>query len=746
MILGRRKTIIGGIVGAGFISVGWWFARDRDRLGGTRDFNVKGDESALNAWVKIDQEDQVIVAIPRAEMGQGVQTALAMLVAEEMDARWDQVRVEDPPDDPIYRNVVVLLDALPFSPEAQGILVDAAHWATSRTAGILGISITGGSSSVRDAFLPMRTAGAVARDLLLQAASRKSGIGAADLTISEGEIRRRDGAPVARLGQLVGSMGDLRPVPTPKLKDPSQFKLLGRPLPRLDVPAKVRGTATFGIDVRQPRQLYAAVRNAPTFGGAASGFNLDGALPKGIEKAVIVPGGVAAIGASWWQANKFLDEGLAITWEPGPAPKLESADLWRRHEGLLDKGTAALTRTSGDEARARNPRYIEATYRAPYLAHATMEPVNCTACVSKGAVEIWMPNQSPTLVRRVAARMAGVDISAVTVHTTFLGGGFGRRFETDLVRQAVTCALAMPGRPVQVLWSREEDIRHDFFRPMALARWRAELDTSNGTPRLVGVAKRQVGQSSSDAFTLRAFGLPALGQPEGNAVENPPYAFPSYRLEAIVADEPVPVGFWRSVGHSHSAFFDESFIDELAIALGKDPFAYRRELLAEKPRHLKVLETAAREAGWGAPLPPGHGRGIALRASFGSIVAQVAEVMVDGDSLRVLRVTCAVDCGPVIQPQIVSMQMESGIIFGLSAALHGEITVSDGRVEQSNFSDYEVVKLADAPSIAVHIVESDAVEIGGVGEPGTPPIAPAVANAVFAASGRRLRELPLRLA
>jgi isoquinoline 1-oxidoreductase beta subunit len=339
-----------------------------------------------------------------------------------------------------------------------------------------------------------------------------------------------------------------------------------------------------------------------------------------------------------------------------------------------------------------------------------------------------------------------VPQAQVTVRTTFLGGGFGRRAEVDLVRQAVTCAMAMPERPVQVLWSREQDIRHDYYRPMALARWRAELDTSGGALKLASVAKRQVGQSPTDQFPARVIGLPSQGKPEGNAVENPPYAFPFYKLEAVVPDGSVPVGFWRSVGHSHTAFFDESFVDELAVALKKDPFEFRRELLAKNPRHLKVLETAAKEAAWGQPLPAGSGRGIALRASFGSIVAQVAEVAVtDGSTLQVKRVTCAIDCGPVVNPAIVRAQMESGIIYGLSAALYGEITLANGAVEQSNFPDYDAVRLADAPAMTVHLVDTGSASIGGVGEPGTPPIAPAVANAIFAATGKRLRNLPLRL-
>jgi isoquinoline 1-oxidoreductase beta subunit len=743
----RRKAIIGGIVGGGLLGVGFWFARERDRLGSRTLFNVKSGEAGLNGWVKITRDDSVIVAVPRAEMGQGIQTALAMMVAEEMDARWQQVRVEDPPEDGVYRNVDILIDTLPFSPEETGTVVDMAHWVAGKLGGVLGVLATGGSTATRDAWLPMRMAGAVARDLLLRAASRKAGLPVTDLIASEGEVRRKDGSRVATFGELVDFVGDLSAMPPPPLKKPSEFKLLGKPLPRLDIPAKVTGTATFGIDVRLPGLLYAAVRNAPTFGGSASGFKVAGNLPKGVETVIIVPGGIAAIGSSWWRANKLLKEGIDVQWQAGPEPKLDSATLWKRYEELMETGPSALTRTLGNEGKPAKTQALEATYRAPYLAHTPMEPMNCTARVAKSGVDVWMPNQSPTLMRLAAAGTAHVRQADVTVHTTFLGGGFGRRAEVDLVRQAVTCALAVPERPVQVLWSREEDIRHDCYRPMALARWRAELDVSQAMPKLASVTKRQVAQSPSDQFGARAAGLPSQGKPEGNAVENPPYAFPFYRLDAVVADGSVPVGFWRSVGHSHTAFFDESFIDELALALKKDPFDFRRDLLADKPRHRKVLETAATEAGWGKPLPAGSGRGIALRASFGSIVAQVAEVSVlDGQTLQVKRVTCAIDCGPVVNPAIVRMQMESGIIYGLSAALYGEITLADGAVEQANFPDYDAVRLADAPVMSVHLVDGGSSFIGGVGEPGTPPIAPAVANAVFAATGKRLRSLPLRLA
>jgi isoquinoline 1-oxidoreductase beta subunit len=738
--------VIGGVLGAGFVGVGWWFAHERDQLGARTLFNVGPDQAGLNGWVKITRDDRVIVAVPRAEMGQGVQTTLAMLVADEMEARWDQVSVEDPPESGVYRNVEIVIDALPFSPEETGTVIGAAHWAATRLGGVLGVAATGGSTTTRDAWQPLRVAGAVARDLLIGAASRKSGIPVIELVALNGEIRHHNGNWRARFGELVDDIRDLPAIAPPKLKDPSQFKLVGKPQPRVDIPAKVTGTATFGIDVRLPGLLYAAVRHAPTFGGTAKPIE-SGALPPGIEGIVIVPGGVAVIAGSWWLANRYVSDGLKIQWQDGPEPKLDSATLRKRYEDLLADGPVALTRTLGSESTPAKVQTLEVVYRAPYLAHATMEPMNCTARFNKQdrKLELWMPNQSATLMRLIAANTAGLAQADVTVHTTFLGGGFGRRAEGDLVRQAVTCALAMPDRPVQLLWSREEDIGHDCYRPMAVARWRAQLDVSGPLPKLASVAKRQVGQTPVDGFMARSIGLPAQGKPENNAVENPAYAFPHYKLEAIVPKGVVPVGFWRSVGHSHGAFFDESFVDEVADALKKDPVEFRRELLAKQPRHLKVLETAAKEAGWGAPLPAGTGRGIALRASFGSIVAQVAEVAVKDGTIQVKRVTCAVDCGPVVNPAIVRAQMESGIIYGLSAALFGEITLKDGAVEQGNFDSYPVVRLAEAPAMSVHLVDSGATTIGGVGEPGTPPIAPAVANAVFAAIGKRLHDLPLRL-
>ncbi|MBX3500143.1 MAG: xanthine dehydrogenase family protein molybdopterin-binding subunit [Alphaproteobacteria bacterium] len=743
MKLTRRKLIVGGTLGGGALVVGWWFAHERDRLGGRDAFRTRQGEVALNGWVKVSKGGTIIVAVPRAEMGQGIHTALAMLVAEEMDAKWDDVRVEDAADLGIYRNVEMLLEGA--RSQDPGIMRDIAMWAGSRVAGILGVSATGGSTATRDAWEPMRLAGASARELLLRAAAQKAGVKQADLVVVDSEVRTREGKPIARFGELVEAIGELQPLRDVPLKEPAAFRLIGKELPRLDIAAKVTGTATFGVDVRLPDMLYAAVANCPVFGGKPKGFTLPGGeLPKGLVKIVELPEAIAVVGDSWWKAQRFLNEGLKIEWDLGPNAALSSAALladYQAQSRAVSDPTKTRSFQTTPTTQTPMERGIEATYRAPYLAHATMEPMNCTARFADGRLDLWMPNQSPSLMRYVAAKAADIDQSAVRVHTTYLGGGFGRRAEPDLVRQAVTIAKALPGRPVQLLWSREEDMRHDFYRPMAVARMQARA--SKDAPWEWRC--RLVGQSATGQFVNRVLRLGEQGDPDGNSVERPPYGFPSYRLEAVVPKGPVPVGFWRSVGHSHTAFFDECFLDEVAHSMKKDPLVLRRELLANQPRHLAVLDAAAKAAGWGTAPPSGIGRGIALRESFGSIVAQVAEVAVEGSAIRVKRVVCAVDCGRVVNPAIVRAQMESGIVYGLSAALHGEITISKGAVEQGNFPDYEVVRLADMPVIETLIVGSPDAAMGGVGEPGTPPIAPAVGNAIFALTGKRLRSLPLRL-
>lgn len=748
----RRTMLIGGLMGAGSLIVGYWFSYQRDRLGDRRTFPAGRNEAALNGWVKIAEDGRVIVAAPRAEMGQGVHTMLAQLVADEMDARWEDMTVEAAPDDPVYRNVEILLESVPFSPEETGLVPDAARWAATRLAGVLGISATGGSTSTRDAWLPLRYAGAAARSMLLQAAARRSGRAVTELTTGQSAIYGRDGEMVATYGELVHWAAVVAPPPRVTLKTRQQLQIIGRPMPRLDIPDKVRGTAEYGIDVRLPGMLYAAIRHCPVHGGTLKSVTQpSGGLPAGFRAIVPLRNAVAVVADSWWRAERFLATGgdgeLKIDWAHGPAAAYDSAKLWAELDTLAKRiapdFSRHVSRRPAGSPTVETPRRLEAVYRAPYLAHATMEPMNCTVLAQPKRIELWLPTQATSLARRVAARVGDVALNQVIVHGTLLGGGFGRRAEMDLVREAVVIARAVPGTPVQILWSREEDMTQDYYRPMAVGLMACGIDAQGA---IAAWRTRLISQSATSQYSRRNLRMPETDWPDPNSVETPAYAFPEITVEAIVPRLPIPVGYWRSVGHSHTAFFEECFLDEVAHALGKDPLALRRQLLHDQPRHLAVLQRLELAAGWGRPAPAGRARGLALRASFGSVVGQVAEVSVTAGQIRVHRVICAIDCGPVVNPAIVRAQMQGGIIFGLTAALHGEITISAGAVEQRNYADYSMITLADAPEIDVHVLDSQHPQVGGVGECGTPPIAPAVGNALFALTGKRLRALPLRLA
>jgi isoquinoline 1-oxidoreductase beta subunit len=501
--------------------------------------------------------------------------------------------------------------------------------------------------------------------------------------------------------------------------------------------------------------LYAAIQQCPVFGGTLKSFD-DARIKgrKGIKGVYALPAtstsaaGVVVVADHYWQARTAL-AGVAIAWNEGDHASHDTRDQRKRYLDLLANGKAREYESAGnvDAALAAPVKAVTADYFVPYLAHAAMEPINCTAIVrSDKTCEVWVGSQAPTLVRMFAAKASGLDSENVTVHTPYLGSGFGRRTEMDVVMQTVLLAKQIPDTAVQLIWSREEDIQHDVYRPMAASRFSAALDNSGN---IVGWHNRIVGQSCTAGITGRL--MPAAAsdlmkdKTTSEGAFDLPYAMASRRVEHVLAHEPVPVGFWRSVGHSYNAFFAESFLDECAHAAGKDPVAYRLAMLKQAPRLAKVLEVAAQKAGWDTPLPEGHGRGIALAESYHTIVAQVAEVEIAGNVLKVRRVVCAVDCGFAVNPDTVAAQMESAIVFGLSAALHGEITLKNGRVEQSNFYDYDMVRLADTPAIEVHIVNSGIEHLGGIGEPGTPPVAPAVCNAIFAASGKRIRSLPIRL-
>jgi isoquinoline 1-oxidoreductase beta subunit len=742
----RRRFILGGLGLTGALIVGWGVMPPRQRLNGTHPMPVKDGEVNLNGWIKIGKDGIVTVAMPRAEMGQGVNTALPMLVAEELDVPLSMVKIEQAPLDKIFGNVAMLPDGLPFHPDDHGVVKRIAQWLTAKTARELGLQITGGSSSVKDAWGPMRQAGATARAMLVAAAAGEWGVAPAECKTQDGVVSHANGKH-ASYGELAAKASSMTPGEI-QLKDAKDFKLIGKPQPRRDSAAKVNGTAGFGLDARPQGMLYAAVKMSPVIGGTVQNFDnnvvktMPGVLHT-IDFSLNAGGvaGVAVVAKSYWQAKQAV-VALPVTWNEGPNATLSSADVFKELANKLDTESGFTYYKTGDvETPKDDAKTIKAEYSAPFLAHAAMEPINCTAQVKDGKVNLWVGTQVHSIAVDAAARVAKCKSEDVNITITYLGGGFGRRLEIDMVAQAVAIALETNGAPVQVIWSREEDITHDMYRPAALARFSASLDQQGN---VVAYDNKSAGGSVTHQFLQRGFGLPG-GGPDKTTAEGEfdmPYEFPNQRIAHVIVPTPVPLGYWRSVGHSHNAFFKESFIDELAHAAGKDSVEFRRGLLKNHPRFLAVLNAAVERAGQPAA---GHAHGVALHQSFGTIVAEVAEVSIEDKEIRVHKVTCAVDCGIAINPNIIAQQMESAIIFGLSAALMGEVTIKDGKIEQDNFHNYQVIRMNQAPLVETIIIQSSESP-EGIGEPGTPPIAPAVANAVFKLSGQRLRSLPLRLA
>jgi isoquinoline 1-oxidoreductase beta subunit len=754
----KRAFLLGGLAAGAALVVGWGVLPARSRLGGVDTLPVVDGQVALNGWIKIASDGAVLLAMNRSEMGQGVHTALAMLVAEELDVPLAKVRLIPGGFDTLYGNVAGFTASLPLHPSEtepghETRTAKAAVWLVAKVARELGINMTGGSSTVADAWDVLRLAAATARAQLVGAASLLWRLPADEIVCADGQLSHASGQK-ASFGELA-KRAAATPTSDVRTKDPKDWKLIGRAAPRIDVPAKIDGSARFGIDVRLPDQLYAVVRHCPMLGGSPGGFNADAAMAlPGVLRLVrlgTIAGStpaLAVVGTSYWHARRGADA-LQVEWQAPPSGPLDSrkilADLEQTARTAAGSNGGFAFYQRGEVTQAGGAgRHVEQVYRAPYLAHATMEPINCTARVAGGKVELWVPTQVPGFARAVAADVARVPLDSVSVNVTYLGGGFGRRLDVDFVGQAVRIAMETGGRPVQLVWPREEDFTHDMYRPAGVAVLQAALD-AKGLPSLLKIT------SAGDAITPRwmARNLPALAGPidlpdktTSEGLFDIPYGIPNQRVAHVATKSGVPVGFWRSVGHSHNAFFSESFIDELAVEAGQDPVAYRLALLFDAPRHAAVLKLAAERAGWGSALPPGVARGVALHESFGSVVAEVVEVrLVDGKP-RVLRVVCAADVGTVVNPGIVAQQLESGVIFGLTAALYGRIDIEGSAVKQTNFPSYPMVRLADAPRIECHLVPSTRPP-SGVGEPGTPPIAPAVANALFALTGKRLRELPL---
>ena len=667
-----------------------------------------------NAFLRIGADESVTVLLSHSEMGQGIWTTLPMLLAEELGCDWAKVRVEHAPAAPAYFHTAY------------------------------GMQMTGGSTTTWSEFDRYRQAGALAREMLIAAAAEQWKADPSTCRIENGYVV--GGAGKLSFGKLAGAAQKRTPPAQVRLKEPKDWTILGKPTKRLDAADKVAGRAQFGLDVRLPGMMTALVARSPVFGGKVKSFRAEKARAvRGVKTVVQVPSGVAVVADRFWAA-KLGRNALEIDWDSGPGAEIDS--------GRLREQFQALSRTPGVKAAAAGDveaaiksasKTLEAEYEFPYLAHAPMEPLNCTVRLNDGECEIWTGTQFQTGDQRAAAAIAGLKPEQVRIHTTFLGGGFGRRASpaNDFVSEAVHVARAA-GAPVKVVWTREDDMRGGYYRPMWLHRLRVGLN-ADGLP--VAWQQAIVGQSIIEGTPFAAMIKDGVDPTSVEGAADSPYVkgTPNHRVDLHSPKTPIPVLWWRSVGHTHTAFVMETFVDELARAAGHDPLEYRRRLLKDHPRHLGVLNLAADKAGWGTALPAGRFRGLAVHESFGSYVAQVAEVSVVQDRLRVHRVVCAVDCGVCVNPAGVRAQLESGVVFGLTAALHSELTVKEGRVQQSNFHDYPMLRMSEMPKVEVHIVPSSE-KSGGVGEPGVPPIAPAVANAAFAATQNRLRRLPLRLA
>ena len=669
---------------------------------------------APNAFLRIGVDDSVTVIVNKSEMGQGVYTSLPMLVAEELEADWSRIRFESAPVDSAYNHTA------------------------------FGIQMTGGSTSIQSEYDRMRKAGATARVMLLAAAAQTWGVAAGSCRAENGAVIHAESGRRASFGSLAEAAAKITPPGDVPLKDPKDFKLVGRATRRLDTPAKTNGSAQFGLDVRISGMMTALVARSPVFGGKVASFNATNALAvPGVRAVLQVPTGIAVIAEGFWPA-KLGRAKLDIVWDEGPGAALSTAAM-REQYAKLSKTPGAVARKVGDPAGALAgaAKTITAEYEVPYLAHASMEPLNCVVDLHPDHCEIWTGTQFQTVDRASAAAVTGLKPEQVEIHTTYLGGGFGRRANphSDFVVEAVQVAKAAKV-PLRVVWTREDDTRGGYYRPMWYDRFVAGLD-ANGNP--IAWTHTIVGQSIMEGTGFAKFTI--QNGVDASSVEGAAdllYGIPNLQVDLHSPTNQVPVQWWRSVGHSHTGFSVEAFFDEVAHAGGKDPYELRRTLLASQPRERAVLELVAEKANWGRPLPKGRARGIATHFSFSSYVAQVAEVSVDRyGSVRVHRVVAAVDCGRVVNPDTVKAQIEGGIIFGLTAALKTEITLENGRVQQSNFHDYPMLRMSESPEMEVYIVPSTEHPTG-VGEPGVPPVAPAVANAIFSLTGKRVRRLPIQ--
>ncbi len=705
--LDRRDFLKRTAAGTSGLVIGFYLSGKYEALAGL----PAKDCSSMNAWVQIAPNDAVTLLVDKSEMGQGISTALAMILADELDLDWKRVKTEFAPAAPQY-----------FNP-------------------IFGLQGTGGSCSVRGSWEPLAKAGAAAREMLVATAAKRWGVDPSVCHTENSAVVQSATGKRLGYGALAEEAAKL-PVPVnPKPKDPKDYKYVGKPAPRIDSLEKSNGKAQFGIDVRRPGMLHAVVARCPVFGGTVKDFDAAKAQAvPGVKQVLGISTGVAVVANNTWSAMEGR-RALTINWDEGANAKNSSEAIRKLYHDRMEQ-SGAIARKDGDApaALASAAKKIEALYEVPFLAHATMEPMNCTADVRADGCDIYAPTQFQTFSQMTGAKITGLKPEQVRIHTTYLGGGFGRRAEQDFITDAVELSKAM-NAPVQVTWSREDDMQHDFYRPSVLVKLNAGFEDS-GTP--VALQSRIVGPSIMSRFFPGSV-KNGVDETAVEGIATLKYEIPNFFVDYVMTEPGVPVGFWRSVGNSHNGYIAECFVDEMAKAAGKEPVEFRRLLLTKEARYLGVLNLAADKAGWSKPLPYGRYRGIAVVESFGSFVAEVAEISIDrkAHTLQVHRVVAAVDCGRYVNPETIRAQIEGGIVYGLSAALKGEITIANGRVEQSNFNDYDMVRINETPQTEVHIVESTDGP-GGIGEPGTPPIAPAVCNAIFAATGKPVRRLPIR--
>jgi isoquinoline 1-oxidoreductase subunit beta len=708
--LSRRTFLVTGAAAGGGLLVGFYLPQSNGAKADPSDVDIFGP----NAFVRIRPDDSITLVMPQVEMGQGTYTSMSMLIAEELEVDLAQVTLEAaPPNDKLYVNP------------------------------LLGFQVTGGSTSVRAMWEPLRRAGAVARVMLIAAAADAWSVDPQSCHAAKGEVVHAATGQKLNYGALADAAAKL-PVPTNvALKDAKDFTLIGTPAKRIDTPDKVNGKAQYGIDVMLPGMKYATVAACPVVGGKLAGVDDSKALAiKGVRQVVRLDNAVAVVGDQMWAAMQGL-AALDIDWDEGANAKVSTADIVRQMD-TASQNPGVVARKEGDVAKALTgaASKIEAVYELPFLAHAAMEPMNCTVHVREDGCDVWVGIQVVSRAQATAAQVTGLPLEKVQVHNHLIGGGFGRRLDVDGITQAVAFAKQIDG-PVKVVWSRPEDIQHDVYRPYYYDRMTAGLDAQG---ELTAWSHRVTGSSILARWAPPAFKDGLDSDAVEGAAKEMSYAIPNVLVDYVRYEPPtgLTTGWWRGVGPAHNIFVVESFIDELAAAAKKDPIDYRRALLGNVPRMRSVLELAAAKAGWGSALPPRTGRGVSVQFAMGSYLSQIAEVEVSKDGeVSVRRVVCAVDCGQIVNPDTIIAQMEGGIIFGVSAALWGEITIKNGRVEQNNFNDYRVLRINEAPRVEVYLVHN-AEAPGGIGEPGTIGIAPAIANAVFAVTGKRTRKLPIK--